>query len=342
VIPLSCFEGNLVAGALHTLTAAVGTSGELDEKFEAPTLWGTTTFMSEELAKLGRDVLTLELTLEPVRVEVEWLKEASNASMKRGEVTEEKMVKLISMLMGRINGLAPELQEIRGRVALLEEVESVRQRGGEPKRARTSEESRGFPMSGRDGTAHTMDDMIRAWSGEVANTTSTSPSARHPTTDSLHQFRDESEAERPFSRGDSDTSSRMVGIDGNTLRQLLSDVALLKACSRDKEAVKFGNLGLKSIQDCQMWIRKNFSCHRYGLIMDPLLMLDRICGNDDAVNKANQFKTWESQIKLKISTGAEAGPFGLRSSRLLYVHRQTVQNSSTRMSLHGNHLGPSY
>ena len=128
----------------------------------------------------------------------------------------------------------------------------------------------------------------------------------------------------------------MVGIDSNTLRQLLSDVALLKACSRDKEAVKFGNLGLKSIQDCQMWIRKNFSCHRYGLIMDPLLMLDRICGNDDAVNKANQFKTWESQIKLKISTGAEAAALqavSFKRPRLFHAGKTAMVSERNKSKL---------
>jgi hypothetical protein len=40
-------------------------------------------------------------------------------------------------------------------------------------------------------------------------------------------------------------------------------------------------------------------------MMDPLLLLDRICGNDDIGTKSNKFKTWESRSKLKITTGAE-------------------------------------
>jgi hypothetical protein len=44
---------------------------------------------------------------------------------------------------------------------------------------------------------------------------------------------------------------------------------------------------------------------RYRL--DPLLMLDRICGMDDVhLSAGNSWKTMESRIKLKIFTGAEA------------------------------------
>lgn len=96
------------------------------------------------------------------------------------------------------------------------------------------------------------------------------------------------------------------------------------------EAVKFGNLGLKSIQDCQMWIRKNFSCHQYGL------MLGRICGNVDTTNKANQFKTWESQIKLKISTGVEAAALQAVSSkrpRLFHVGKSAMVSKRNKSKL---------
>ena len=88
------------------------------------------------------------------------------------------------------------------------------------------------------------------------------------------------------------------------LKQLVTEVALLKVGALES-TVKFGGLGLRSIQDCQVWINENFSCYRYGLIMDPLLMLDRIWGDDGLGNKVNQLKTWESRVKLGITTGAE-------------------------------------
>ena len=64
------------------------------------------------------------------------------------------------------------------------------------------------------------------------------------------------------------------------LRHLVADVGLLKVCSEDK-AIKFGGLGMRTLQECTVWIEANFKNLRYGLMMDPLLMLDRIFGADD-------------------------------------------------------------
>ena len=69
--------------------------------------------------------------------------------------------------------------------------------------------------------------------------------------------------------------------------------------------MKFSGLGWRSLSDCQDWIQVNFPSHRYGLIMDPLLMLDRVFGSDDAEGDS-QSKVLESRVKLKIATGAEA------------------------------------
>jgi hypothetical protein len=95
-----------------------------------------------------------------------------------------------------------------------------------------------------------------------------------------------------------------VGTIVEQMNQLIADVTVLKAVSEDK-SVKFAGLGWRSLLDCQDWVRNNFGSHRYGLIMDPLLMLDRIFGSDDAEGDS-QFKVLESRVKLKIATGAEA------------------------------------
>ena len=85
---------------------------------------------------------------------------------------------------------------------------------------------------------------------------------------------------------------------------MVEDVGLLKAGTEDN-SVKFAGLGWRSILDCHEWIRVNFPSNRYGLIMDPLLMLDRVFDSDD-VEADSQFKTLESRVKLKIAAGAEA------------------------------------
>ena len=61
--------------------------------------------------------------------------------------------------------------------------------------------------------------------------------------------------------------------------RLVEDVEMLKAGAEDT-SVKFGGLGVKSLHDCQAWILDNFKPERYGLLMDPLFMLERVFGSD--------------------------------------------------------------
>ena len=62
------------------------------------------------------------------------------------------------------------------------------------------------------------------------------------------------------------------------LTKLIDDVKALQTAKLNT-AIKFGNLGLKDLAECSAWVEKHFSDYRYGLIMDPLLMLDRIYGD---------------------------------------------------------------
>ena len=59
------------------------------------------------------------------------------------------------------------------------------------------------------------------------------------------------------------------------LSKLVEDVKILQ-CARNSSAVKFGNFGIANLRDCSKWINENFKEHQYGLIIDPLIMLDRI------------------------------------------------------------------
>jgi hypothetical protein len=61
------------------------------------------------------------------------------------------------------------------------------------------------------------------------------------------------------------------------IEKLKVDVGMLKTCSEDR-SIKFSGLGIRSIQECLLWVNKHFETYRYGLMMDPLLMLDRIFG----------------------------------------------------------------
>ena len=120
-----------------------------------------------------------------------------------------------------------------------------------------------------------------------------------------------------------------LGRVAETIRHLVADVGLLKACTEDK-SIKFAGLGLRTLQECNLWIEKNFKNLRYGLMMDPLLMLDRIFGADD-VEAESQLKILESKVKLKITTGAEAAAIkALHFVRPRLFHKGRIAMTSDR------------
>ena len=47
---------------------------DLDERFEAPTLWGATVFIADEILRVGQEFMGLELVIKPVQKEIAWLK----------------------------------------------------------------------------------------------------------------------------------------------------------------------------------------------------------------------------------------------------------------------------
>jgi hypothetical protein len=118
------------------------------------------------------------------------------------------------------------------------------------------------------------------------------------------------------------------------LQHLSRDVSMLKAGSEDT-TVKFGNLGWRSIFDCQEWIKTNFKTNRYGLIMDPLLMLDRVFGSEDTESD-NHFKALESRVKLKIATGGEAAAIKalyFKRPRLFHTGQVSMSTDRNRSTL---------
>ena len=94
-------------------------------------------------------------------------------------------------------------------------------------------------------------------------------------------------------------------------------------------SVKFGNLGWRSIFDYQEWIKTNFKTNPYGLIINPLLMLDRVFGSEDGEND-NHLKALESRVKLKIATGREAA-----SIKALHYKRPRLFHSGSSVHVYG-------
>ena len=70
----------------------------------------------------------------------------------------------------------------------------------------------------------------------------------------------------------------------------------------DASIVKFGELGFKSVTEGHDWALEHFPGRRYGLIVDPLLMLDKICGGAARTSADTSWRNTE----LKLTTGAKA------------------------------------
>ena len=91
--------------------------------------------------------------------------------------------------------------------------------------------------------------------------------------------------------------------------ELVREVDILKN-KGDASATKFADLSFKSHEDCFEWIQIHFTKKRYGLIMDPLIMLDKICGDDSSYSGGTggggTWKTMAERLKMNVTTGAEA------------------------------------
>jgi hypothetical protein len=89
---------------------------------------------------------------------------------------------------------------------------------------------------------------------------------------------------------------------------LVKEVEILKN-KGDASATKFADISFKSHEDCFEWIQIHFTKKRYGLIMDPLIMLDKICGDDSRYSGGTgggAWKTMAERLKMNVTTGAEA------------------------------------
>lgn len=319
---------SLMSGVIQNLHATIGYTVGLDPRFEAPTLWGTTSFVAEEVARIGQLVTGLEANIGPLEVTVQGVKDRQDhlASVVRstGPDDLEKMRKVLVLVMGHVKKVSPELDQIRSMIQHLEgELLEVRK----SKRQRYADED----YSPREGD--TMDELMNMM------TSNASVGGSSPAKSESSMGTQGGEMRTP--RRSSDGPSSVVVRDDilrdkailrrmeNEISMLVADIGLLKACSEDK-SVKFGGLGLRTLHECREWVGVNFKSLRYGLVMDPLLLLDRIFGADDA-EAESQFKILESRVKLRITTGAEAAAIkALHFSRPRLFHKGRVAMVSER------------
>ncbi|KAI2496958.1 hypothetical protein MHU86_17543 [Fragilaria crotonensis] len=291
-------ETKAMAGVLQNLFATLGPTAEIDASLEAPTLWGTTAFIAEDVIRLGGVVGALQAELNPMS---EAIKEVSEAQkMASASInSSDKIIKVLSLVMSHVRKVGSELDNLKETCKRLEA--EVNRSGSEgPGRPRSS----GVEVDSMDSLMTMLKESARVGDG----------------------------IDRDGDHLDSATigavSLRKILGD---IDQLVEDVSMLKACAEDT-AVRFGGLGLKSLQECHVWVAENFEGHRYGLVMDPLLMMERIFGGDCVDGRDNHLKVLESRMKLKIQTGAEAAAI----SALAYARPRQFHNGKVAMTTERN------
>ncbi|KAI2495941.1 hypothetical protein MHU86_18551 [Fragilaria crotonensis] len=289
-----------VSGAVQNVQTSVGQPIELDMQFDAPTLWSATSFVAEEVVRVTGGLKTIEGVINPMQDELKALAQECSKLSKAGP--SAKMMKVLVMMSGRMKEASGEIVSLKTKVEALEaELVETRVNGiKSPSKATLSDE---------------MDELMGMLdSSHVESKRSGGLPVVTPETSGA-----------PLSTA---LEARLLEITQG-LKRVSDDVGLLRAGHEDK-SVKFAGLGWRSILDCQEWIKVNFPSNRYGLIMDPLLMLDRVFGSDD-VEADSQFKTLESRVKLRIATGAEAAAIkALYFKRPRLFHKGQVSMSTDR------------
>ena len=296
--------------------STLGPTVMLDPRFEAPTLWGSTAFIGEEVSRLVTDVDQSRKGIASVKEKVNTVLDKMAKVENDKPKEESKLLGILTSVMRRVQGIGPELEEVRANISKLgEEV------GRLTKKQKTS------PGRNTPGGPDVMDDLMNMLSTDPMMETDDSPGTRVTLEKGGTRGGNGSEgSNHPPGSSIMEEELRRAILE---IQNLVRDVGVLKASTEDK-SIKFGGLGLRDLSECSEWVNSNFDTHRYGLVMDPLLMLDRIFGSDDH-DGDNQFKVLESRVKLKIKTGAEAAAIkALHFNRPRLFHKGRVAMTSER------------
>jgi hypothetical protein len=306
---LVLLEDNLevMIGMVQTLKGRIGSTVHIGEQYTAPTLlWGATAFIADDLTRVCEEMSVMkDQFINPMQEMIDSLSSAeAEHSLKN-----DKVVRAVKLLLSRIQAINELVQDVKTDLVLVRTEQSVRFSSSPP----TS-----------DDPADDLMDYILAEGG-----TST------PARKSVRGGADPSPRIVSPPKG---TGKEDVSVDDESVMSILSkliqDVKTLQS-SKQNTTVKFGGLGFSDLADCAAWIEKHFSDHQYGLIMDPLLMLDRIYGEEEVSESGGALlKSMELQYKMKIDSGGEAAALNaLRYSRPRVFHKGrptivSVQNKS--------------
>lgn len=270
----------LLSGLVVNVRSGIGTPIELAPKFMSPTMWGTMSFMADEVLRVGTLVHKLTGVVNPFQLSTtqELLGIKTNGDM---------LAQVVTSLMGTVAQLTTDNTSVRAAIADLVRQASVREQRG----ARTSAANHHEEMVDRFSAMQT-EVTVEASVDRPVNRRNASESV---TTEDVQG------AIRP---GDLIDYPILTRDSYMKLCKVVDDVGLLKM-SAEATAVKFGNLGIRNLKECTRWMEEFYVEGKYGLIIDPLTLLDRLFG-DDAVDPITQLKTMDTMSKLNIDTGGES------------------------------------
>jgi hypothetical protein len=300
----------VMIGMIQTMKARIGSSVDLGERFTAPTLWGATAFIADDLTKMAHDFSVLQSeSVKPLQSSVDALKDAD------AEINSktEKVVRAVKLLLSRVQAINESIQEVKTDLVLVRTERSVR-----------------FTEPGST-PSNPSDDLMEFILSEEESFRSPDRPRRSENAYGI--------VSPPKPSGEDEGSDDNVR---SILSKLIEDVKTLQG-AKQNTAIKFAGLGISDLSDCTAWINEHFKGYQYGLIMDPLLMLDRVYGDDEVAEGGGALlKAMELQYKMKIESGGEAAALNaLRYSRPRVFHKGrptivSVQNKS-RLNLLPSH-----
>ena len=302
---LVTLEDNLevMIGIMQTLKARVGSSVDIGERYSAPTLWGSTAFIAEDLSKVSEGLNTLEtLVVAPLKTAVDSLSESDRINAGK----RDKMVAAVKVLYGRIQSLDESIQGVTADILMVRTEQAVRFSTPEGPREDASDDVMDYIIADRS-----TDSPGRTRRSGVGRSAVVTPSKKEDL------------------KEDDDVSNV-----SSILSKLINDVRILQA-AKQNTSIKFGGLGISDLSECSKWISKHFEGYQYGLIMDPLVMLDRIhIENATPGTESSILKEMDLQKKMNIRSAGETAVLNsLRFSRPRVFHtgRPTIvagQNKS--------------
>ena len=260
-VTLSRFVANekdamLMAEVIQAIKSNLGSTTTLQDKFVSPTLWGTTACIADEVDRVGTSLVELEGVMLPFKRGVLELVRTTNP--KETKEKGEQIMALLDVLMNHMKNLSPAFESLRMSVSnMMEERREINERVGSLELFRNSTRSSKRTRWG-PAAVDSVDDLMDLMSDNTFNS---------PRGDSGIEDNEQREAEDAEFK--SMIERRFDGVD--------QEISMIR-CAGDASTVKFGELGFKSVTECPDWALEHFPGRRYGLIVDPLLMLDKICG----------------------------------------------------------------